>query len=393
MAADAVETASSRGAVAGAAAPEVTFVFPCLDEEATIATVVRKARAQLEEIGVAYEILVVDNGSEDDSVQLAEEAGATVVHEQRRGYGSAYLAGFAAARGQFIVMADADDTYDLGRVDEFVERMRAGDDMVIGSRFRGEIRPGAMPWSHRYIGNPILTGMLNLLFRTGVSDAHCGLRAVRKDALPKIGLSSTGMEFASEMVIKAGKRRLRVSEIPIVYHPRIGESKLNGFRDAWRHVRFMLVHSASFLFLLPGGVAALAGFVALCALATFAGQGEKATAGAIVASTLTLVGAQVVALGLFARTYAVVYLGESEPRLERLWTRMRLEHGLLISACVLLVGAALAIYAYVDGAAQPQVALLALTLIALGAQGLFASFFLSILGLSDDALVRVPRRR
>jgi glycosyltransferase involved in cell wall biosynthesis len=238
---------------------EVSVVIPCLNEEAAIEQVVRAARSGLEAAGVAGEVVVVDNASEDRSAELARAAGAVVVYEPRRGYGSAYLAGLSAARGRFAVMADADGTYPLELIPAFVEKLRGGADMVIGSRFKGTIHPGAMPWPNRYIGNPILTGMLNLLFRSGVSDAHCGLRAIRRDVLPSLKLSATGMEFASEMVIKAGKRRLRVEEIPIDYRPRIGDSKLSRVGDAWRHVRFMLVHSPTFLFMIPGALATLGG--------------------------------------------------------------------------------------------------------------------------------------
>lgn len=208
-------------------AAEVSFVIPCLNEEASIALVVRQAHDALVQLDVPGEVVVVDNGSEDRSAELARAAGARVVTEPRRGYGSAYLAGLAAARGRYLVLTDADATYDLARLPEFLDALRSGNDLVLGSRFRGTIMPGSMPWSHRWIGNPVLTGMLNLLFRAGVSDAHCGLRALRREALATLQLQSTGMEFASEMVIKAAKRGLRITEIPIVYRPREGESKLN----------------------------------------------------------------------------------------------------------------------------------------------------------------------
>ena len=196
-------------------------------------------------------MIVADNGSDDGSAEIARSAGATVVHEPRRGYGSAYLAGFAAAAGDYIVMADADLTYDFDDIPRFVERLDGGADLVMGNRMEN-IQPGAMPWLHRYVGNPALTGVLNLFFQTGVRDAHCGMRAVRREALPLLDLRTTGMEFASEMVIRAGKQRLAIEEIPIDYHPREGESKLSSWRDGWRHLRFLLVHSPTYLFVLPG---------------------------------------------------------------------------------------------------------------------------------------------
>lgn len=372
------------------AAPEVSFVIPCLNEEASIADVVAEAQDALARLGVSGEIVVVDNASEDRSAELARAAGARVVTEPRRGYGSAYLAGLAAARGRYLVLTDADASYDLTRLPEFLDELRAGSDLVLGSRFRGTIMPGAMPWSHRWIGNPVLTGMLNLLFRVGVSDAHCGLRALRREALAPLQLQTTGMEFASEMVIKAAKRGLRITEIPIVYRPREGESKLNSVRDAWRHVRFMLVHSATFLFLLPGSILVVGGFALLVPLAVNRDLGDPTwtVPVAILASFLTLVGAQIVQLGLFARTYAVVYMAEDEPMLESLWRRFRLEHGLAVAAVTLLAGIAITVVSNFNGVPDPALGLLGLTLAALGVQAVFGAFFLSILGLPQHAIRR-----
>src|SRR5213596_2369027 len=197
----------------------VSVVIPCLNEAENIVECVTRARAVLAEHGLEGEVIVADNGSEDGSADLARFAGARVVHEPRRGYGSAYLAGFAAARGDYIVMIDADLTYDFEEIPRFVEQLDSGAELVMGDRMKN-IHPGAMPWHHRYIGNPALTGILNLFFRTGVSDAHCGMRALRRDVLPRLNLRTTGMEFASEMVIRASKENLRIAEFPIEYHPR-----------------------------------------------------------------------------------------------------------------------------------------------------------------------------
>src|SRR3954453_23870296 len=223
-------------------APVVSVVIPCLNEAENIEACVVAALEAVVRMGVSGEVVVADNDSEDDSAGIAERAGARVIVERRRGYGSAYMAGFAAARGRYIVMADADLTYDFKEIPRFVEELEKGAEMVIGDRM-DNIHPGAMPWLHRYVGNPILTGVLNLFFRTGVSDAHCGMRGFRRDILPILDLRTTGMEFASEMVIRASKERLRITEFPIEYHPRGGESKLSSFRDGWRHLRFLLVHS------------------------------------------------------------------------------------------------------------------------------------------------------
>src|SRR5579875_2283285 len=230
----------------------VSVVIPCLNEAESIARCVRSALAVLEQNGYSGEVIVADNDSEDGSPLIAAEAGAIVVHEPERGYGAAYLAGFAVARGRYIVMADADLTYDFEEIPRFVAELENGADMVIGDRMKN-IHPGAMPWHHQYIGNPLLSGFLNFLFKTGIDDAHCGMRAVRRDRLQQLDLRTTGMEFASEMVIRAAKEKLVLTQFPIEYHPRGGESKLSSFRDGWRHLRFLLVHSPNHLFILPGG--------------------------------------------------------------------------------------------------------------------------------------------
>jgi glycosyltransferase involved in cell wall biosynthesis len=367
---------------------EVSVVIPCLNEAEGIASVVAEARAGLDAAGLHGEVLVVDNGSDDASAELAREAGASVIEERRRGYGSAYLAGLAAARGQYIVMADADGTYPLDRIGDLVERLRGGADMVIGSRFKGTIEPGAMPWPNRHIGNPLLTGMLNLLFRSRVSDAHCGLRAMRRDAIPTLKLSALGMEFASEMVIKAGKQRLRIDEVPIAYRVRVGESKLSRFGDAWRHIRFMLVYSPAFLFLLPGGAAAIAGLIGLVALGAMPRLGDHWTGVSVAFAMVTLLGLGVIQLGLFARTYAVVYLGEHDVKLERGWRRFRLEHGLALAGLTLVVGLTITFVSFFDGVKDPRLGILGLALVTGALQGAFGSFFLSILGLSEHAILR-----
>lgn len=371
--------------------PEVSIVIPCLNEADGIVQVVTEGRAALDAASLTGEIIVVDNASEDESAALASAAGATVVTEPRRGYGSAYLAGLARARGRYVVMTDADGTYPLDRIGDLVERLRQGADLVLGSRFRGTIAPGAMPWSNRYLGNPFLTGMLNLLFRSGVSDAHCGLRAVRRDALPQLQLSATGMEFASEMVIKAGKRQLRIDEVPIDYRARIGDSKLSRVSDAWRHVRFMLVYSPVFLFIFPGGAAALTGLIGMVVLAVLRHLGDNWTGVSVGFAMLTSLGLGLVQLGVSARTYAVIYLGEHDEGLERSWKQLRLEHGLLLSAATVLVGAAITLVSFFDGVKDPRLGILGLALVAAGFQGVFGSFFLSILGLSEHAILRRGR--
>jgi glycosyltransferase involved in cell wall biosynthesis len=371
------------------AAPRVSVVIPCLNEAENIVECVTRALEVLDESGLPGEVIVADNGSDDGSAELAEEAGATVVHEPRRGYGRAYLAGFAAARGDYIVMVDADLTYDFEEIPRFVAELDGGAELVMGNRMEN-IQPGAMPWMNRYVGNPVLSGFLKLLYRTPVQDAHCGMRAVRRDALPKLDLRSGGMEFASEMVIRASKADLKTSEFPIALHPRGGESKLNPFSDGWRHLRLMLVHNPTFLFVVPGVLVALAGIatmVAVLADASLFGRTLHLHA-MIGGSLLVVVGAQLLAFGLCGRVYAVNHLGDRDPWLERRIVQFRLEHGLLAGTGLFLAG--VAIGAVVVGQwvarglgslAEEQVTILAATLVIVGVQVFFTSFLLSILSL------------
>src|SRR5215218_244707 len=317
----------------------VSVVIPCLNEAETIEECVTRAQKALDDGGLGGEVVVVDNNSTDGSGDLATAAGARVVRETRPGYGSAYLAGFAAARGRYIVMADADLTYDFFYIPKFVEKLDAGADLVMGDRM-DNIQPGAMPWLHRYVGNPVLSGILNFFFKTGVRDAHCGMRGFRRDILPVLDLRTTGMEFASEMVIRASKERLDIREFPIEYHPRGGESKLSSFRDGWRHLRFLLVHSPTHLFMLPGALLlALGALIALTVLTQINIFGrEWSTHTMVGGALLMIVGTQIVALGLAAHAYGSYFLGEKDPWFDRMRSRFRLENGLLLGGVVILVG-------------------------------------------------------
>ncbi len=369
--------------------PVVSVVIPCLNEAENIERCVTAAREAIRQMGIDGEVVVADNDSQDDSARLAEQAGARVVVERRRGYGSAYLAGFAASRGRYIVMADADLTYDFEEIPRFVAALEEGAEMVIGDRM-DNIQPGAMPWLHRYIGNPILTGLLNLFFRTGVSDAHCGMRALRRDVLPRLDLRSTGMEFASEMVIRASKENLRIAEFPIEYHPRGGESKLSSFRDGWRHLRFLLVHSPTHLFILPGALLATLGTVIVVLVAAgvdFIGRAwgiHTLIGGAL----LMIVGTQVLAMGLCAHAYGTYLMGEKDPWFDRMRARFRLEHGLLLGGLFMAVGlisGAVIIGIWIShgfgSLSQERLAIVSASLLIVGIQIFFSSFLLSILGL------------
>src|SRR3954454_12926843 len=368
----------------------VSVVIPALNEAESIEACVRRSIETMEEHGIRGEVIVADNGSDDGTPELARDAGARVIYEQRKGYGSAYLAGFASAQGKYIVMGDADETYDFAEIARFIEPLEEGADFVMGSRLRGKIHPGAMPWLHRYVGNPVLTGVLNLFFKTGVSDAHCGMRAFRRELLPRLDLRTTGMEFASEQVIRSSKLGLDIREIPIEYHPRTGESKLSSFSDGWRHLRFLLVHSPTWLFLVPGLAMVLLGFAAgtisVTSAAIFGRQWQLHTL--IAGSMLAIVGTQVAQLGVFSRTYAFYYLGEHDPLFDKVRAKMRLEHGLMAGALVFLVGLIMAAVVLViwihrgfGELREEKLAIAGLALVVIGIQMIFGAFFLSILGL------------
>jgi glycosyltransferase involved in cell wall biosynthesis len=373
--------------------PIVSVVIPCLNEEENIEQCVTRALAVLDEHEIDGEVIVADNASDDRSAELAADAGARVVLEPRRGYGSAYRAGFSVARGRYIVMADADLTYDFNEIPRFVERLDRGAELVMGDRM-DNIHPGAMPWLHRYVGNPVLTGMLNLFFRTGVKDAHCGMRALRRDVLPRLDLRTTGMEFASEMVIRAAKENLAIQELPIEYHPRGGRSKLSSFRDGWRHLRFLLVHSPTHLFVMPGAALALLGalvtVVSLLGIEVFGREWQLHSM--IAGALLLIVGTQVVALGLCAHAYGTYFMGERDPWFDRMRARFRLEHGLLLGGAVILAGvivAAVIVVQWINRGfgelSEERLAVLAAALIIIGIQVVFSSVLLSILGLRRRA--------
>ena len=382
---------------ANAAARQVSVILPCLNEAETLEACVTKALETLRRLGLAGEVIVIDNGSTDGSSEIATRCGARVVHESRRGYGSALMRGADEARAPFIIMADADESYDLTDLERFIRSLQAGNDLVMGTRIRGTIVPGAMPWLHRWIGNPFLTGLLNLLFRARVSDAHCGMRAFTKDAYRRMQLQTTGMEFASEMIIKAALGKLRIAEIPITLRPdgRSRPPHLRSFRDGWRHLRFMLLFSPTHLFVLPGLLCMAVGLIPLIAL----GSGPRWFLGVrfdlhymVVGSLLTVLGYQIVTTGLFAKAYshaARLYVPDRTLRL--LLRHFSLERGLVLGAALFLAGFALDAAILVRWLASGREtldavrpALQASTLMIVGAQTVFSSFFLSMLA--------VPRR-
>ena len=379
----------------------VSVVIPCLNEAPSIQECVGRAWRALDDNGISGEVIVADNASEDGSPELAAEAGARVVHEPRRGYGSAYMAGFAAARGEYIVMLDADLTYDFAEIPRFVAELDGGAEFVIGNRMEN-IHDGAMPWLHRYVGNPIMTRILNVLFRAGIQDVWCGMRGFRRDVLPRLDLRATGMEFALEMVIRASKERLRTNQIAIELHPRLGVSKLSSFRDGWRGLRFMLVHSPTYLFVVPGAAVMLLGLLSVVTVVTSVDLfGRDWQIHALIAGCLLMVGgSQILSVAVCARAYGVYLMGERDEAFERLRRRVRLEHALGVAGALVVAGGiacAVVLATWVDrgfGAlSEERLAVIGATLILIGFQVFSSSFLVSILGLRRRDYPAQPQLR
>jgi len=371
---------------------EVSVVMPCLNEQEAVGLCVRKAKKALDNLGIKGEIIVVDNGSTDRSVEIAQREGARVVFAQEKGYGSAYLTGFKEAKGDILIMGDADNTYDFSQIGKFILPIKEGYDFVIGSRFKGKIKEGAMPWANRYIGNPILSGILRFFFKTNVSDSHCGFRSFTKRAFRKMELHSLGMEFASEMVIAAIRENLKIKEIPITYLQRKGRSKLVPLRDAWRHYSFMLIYSPTWLYLLPGLILFISGIVLsfLILFESIVIFGHLwDTHFMVLASLFSILGVQIIMLGLFAKTFGVLsgFLKEDKV-LKFLWKYFKLEKGISIGIILFVFGfifnlLILKEWLIRDFGPLERVgeAILGATFIIIGIQTIFSSFFLHMLGM------------
>ena len=334
--------AAARPAAATTADPYVSIVMPCLNEEQTVAICVRKARGWLESAGLQGEVIVVDNGSTDRSVELAEEAGARVVHERRRGYGQTYLRGFTEARGEFIVMGDSDDTYDFSDLSALIEPLKHGADLVVGNRFAGGISQGAMPWAHRYIGSPIINLLIRLFFGTRIGDSQSGLRAFRRSVPERLQLRSGGMELASEMIVSASRAGMSITEVPAPYNVRQGESKLNSVRDGWRHMRFLLLAAPDFLFTLPGLL--MIGLGLLTTVLSFAVPagveiGSLSWQPVFAGTILLAIGVNSALVGVAAKLYGATHGFRTEDRWVRLYRRwFHLERVLALAALIFLAG-------------------------------------------------------
>jgi glycosyltransferase involved in cell wall biosynthesis len=384
-----------RDAPASDAMVELTVLMPCLNEAETVAHCVARAREFLAQRNMAGEVVVADNGSTDGSQRLARSAGARVVDVATRGYGAALQAGIAAAHGRYVVMGDADASYDFSALAPFVARLRAGDELVMGNRFAGGIAKGAMPALHRYLGNPVLSFIGRLFFRSAIGDFHCGLRGFDREAIRALNLSSTGMEFASEMIVKATLARCRISEVATTLSPdgRSRPPHLRSWRDGWRHLRFLLMMSPRWLLLYPGLMLLLVGVVAQGIIV----RGPVVIGGVgfdihtmLYAAAATIVGLQLVIFSLFARAIGCVKgLFPPTPRVDRVWTLLSLERGIALGATIGVFGLALAVRSvllWMDahlGALDPtemmRYAIPSVTLMIAGAEVVFASFVLNLI--------------
>jgi len=378
----------------------VSVVIPCLNESGSIAICVDKALTALGEAGIAGEVIVADNGSTDGSVNIAAAHGARVVHVEARGYGNALRAGIAEAQGKFIIMGDADDSYDFSEAPRFVQKWREGYELVLGNRFAGEIKPGAMPWSHQHFGNPAITRILNTLHRATIGDAYCGMRGFSKALYERADIRSAGMEFALEMIIKATQLGASITEIPVTLWPdkRGRPPHLRTFHDGWRSLRFMLLYAPNWLFLYPG----IALFLLGMALVTWLLPGPRHLGRVgidlhtmVFGMVFALLGAQIISIGLFAKTFSYAERFSRGPHSLEYWLRhVRLEQGLVLGAFLMLLGASGAVWVLWKWVASGFGPLYHVRMVIffslwflLGIQAIFSSFFLSMLGISRGTYV------
>jgi len=377
--------------------PEVSIVMPCLNEADTLATCIRKAKRGLGENGIDGEIIVADNGSTDGSQAIALDEGARLVQVTERGYGNALMGGITAARGKYVIMGDADDSYDFISIGPFVAKLRDGYDLVMGNRFQGRIKPGAMPLLHRYLGNPVLSAIGRLFFASPCGDFHCGLRGFSKDAILKMDLQTTGMEFASEMVVKATLFKMRITEVPTTLSPdgRSRPPHLRSWRDGWRHLRFLLLYSPRWLFLIPGIVLMLTGLI----VGIWLLPGPRTIRGVTfdVATLLysmaaIFIGFQAVLFAIFTKTFAIHEgLHPKDSSLNKWYRFFTLEKGLLTGTALTTIGLIGSVYSLSDWASQLfgsldpvrtlRVVIPSILSLILGLQTVLSSFFLSVLGM------------
>lgn len=372
---------------------ELSIVMPCLNEAETVVTCIQKALSFLASSNISGEVIVADNGSTDGSVEMARRAGARVVAVKDKGYGNALRGGIAAARGKYVIMADSDDSYDFMALAPFIEKLCQGYDLVMGNRFKGEIKPGAMPPLHRYLGNPVLTGIGRLFFSSTCTDFHCGMRGFTKDAYEKLQLRTAGMEFASEMIVKAALQQMRIAEVPVSLSPdgRSRPPHLRSWRDGWRHFRFLLLYSPRWLFLYPGLALMFTGLIVSLGLLS-GPKGVFDIHTLLFAATAVIVGFQMVSFAVFAKIFAISEgLLPEDQHLARVFRYITLEVGLIAGFGLMLLGIAGSLdavwiwksksFGALDPSQMMRIAIPSVTCLVLGCQVISSSFFLSLLGL------------
>lgn len=368
----------------------VSVVLPCLNEDKTIGICLKKIKDVFEKESIKGEIIVADNGSDDNSIEIALSYGVMVVREMQHGYGAAYLRGLKEAKGRYIIIADSDNTYDFNAIPHFLKKLQEGCDFVIGSRFKGHIYKDAMTWQHRYIGNPVLSGMCRLFFRCNISDVHCGMRAFTLDSYRRMKLKSMGMEFATEMVVSAIQNGLKICEIPIDYHTREGRSKLKSFSDAWRHIKFMLLYCPLWLYFIPG----IIGLVFSMAILLLLLQGPFLLLGhywdvhlMVFAGIICILSYQVLNMGIYAHTFAIGEGFLKYDRFTKVFQRyFALEKGLVMGALFFLTGLVIVGSVFIEWFSKNfgslyriREAIMAMTLLVIGLQTMFSSFFINLL--------------
>lgn len=378
--------------------PKLSIILPCHNEEQSIQKCVSDIQNELDG-KINFEIVVINNNSDDFSGEILKKMKETnpnlkVFFEKKIGYGSACNRGFKEAFGKYLLLMDIDQTYPVEKIMDFVSELDKGNEFVIGNRFTGEIKKGAMPALHQFIGNPLLSFLLRLFFKTKVRDSHCGMRAIRKKCYEKLNLRTTGMEFASEMVIKVLREKLKISEIAISYHPRIGESKLKSFRDGWRHLRFMLLYSPLYLFLAPGVTLFLIGFISMITISF-----TKINLGGVqfidhpifISSLMMITGYQLIFFTAFAKIYASTHLGEENQKLENLFKYLTIDKASIIGALSILFGFIIYVFIlnkWIDSgfASLNEIknGIIGLTFIVLGIQTISSAFMLSIIGIKES---------
>jgi glycosyltransferase involved in cell wall biosynthesis len=372
--------------------PEISIILPCRNEEEALPFCLEKIKKVIKDNNLSAEVIVSDS-STDKSPKIAKEYGAILIKHDKEGYGRAYLEAFKIAKGKYLFLADADNTYDFLQIPEFIKELESGYDFVIGNRFSGKIEKCAMPWPNRYIGTPVLSLFLKIFFGAKIKDSQSGIRAIKKDALEKLNLQTSGMEFASEMIVKAIKNNLKIKEIPTNYFKRIGKSKLKPFSDAWKHIRFMLLYSPLFLFFIPGlflfaiGIASMLWFY----------FGNPQIFGIklfyhplFISSILAILGYQLIIFSAFAKIYSITHLGEKNEFFEKMFKYITIEKASIIGVLISLIGLIIYVLIFIKwlksgfgSLDEVKNSIVALTFIVLGAQTIFSSFMFSILGIKN----------